>query len=117
MTAPQLIETLSASGIRLSAANNKLQVDAPRGLLTIELRAELTNHKAELLQIVATAFCKICKAPLLKDNNGRHSWCPAGHFDQWLPNPKPQPESVNYCADCGAWLQDDGNCPICLVKI
>lgn len=65
MTATQLIETLSASGVRLSASDGKLKVDAPADVLTAELKTELAAHKAELLALLAPKPCKYCNAPML----------------------------------------------------
>lgn len=114
MTTTQLIESLSASGIQLSVTDGRLKIDAPAGVLTVEMKTEMAVHKPELLRLISSALCKICKAQLLTDEP-RHFWCPAGHYDSWLPNPIRQPESVNFCVNCGLWLDDDGSCLTCRV--
>ncbi len=65
MIATSLIETLSASGIRLSATDSMLKVDAPAGVLTAELKTELAAHKAELLALLAPKPCTCCNTPML----------------------------------------------------
>lgn len=48
-----LIEKTRKKGVRLSVNGKKLHVDAPVGVMTPGLRAELTYHKSELLQLLA----------------------------------------------------------------
>jgi len=48
----ELVATLKARDIRLSSADGKLVIDAPRGTLTPELREELAAHRDQLLQRV-----------------------------------------------------------------
>lgn len=50
MTAKALLADLVARDVRLSAAGDKLRVNAPRGALTAELRRALLDHKPELLK-------------------------------------------------------------------
>lgn len=47
-----LVRDLADLGIRLEADHDQLVVDAPGGVLTAELRATLTDHKAELLALL-----------------------------------------------------------------
>ncbi|MCH7591186.1 MAG: hypothetical protein IH989_00190 [Planctomycetes bacterium] len=53
MTGVLLLEQLQERDIRLSANGDRLVVDAPRGLLTAQLRETLLDRKAELLAILA----------------------------------------------------------------
>ena len=78
MTAAQLTETLSASGIRLSATDGKLRVDAPAGVMTAEIKAELTMHKPELLALLAQRFCQCCNAPMQRIEAGYFA-CDCGY--------------------------------------
>ncbi len=48
----ELVATLKARDIRLSSADGRLVIDAPRGSLTPELRQELAAHRDQLLQRV-----------------------------------------------------------------
>jgi len=53
-TTQQLITKLHALDIKLAAQGGKLQIHAPHGVLTPELRAELAARKADLLEFFAT---------------------------------------------------------------
>lgn len=44
-----LLADLSAAGVILTAAGDKLRIEAPAGAITPELRARLAEHKAALL--------------------------------------------------------------------
>ncbi|MEE4185873.1 MAG: amino acid adenylation domain-containing protein, partial [Gammaproteobacteria bacterium] len=48
-----LLDRLRAAGIRVRAVDGELEVDAPRGALTPELRAELTAQKSNLLRLLS----------------------------------------------------------------
>ena len=52
MRAALLLSELSRRGVRLEAAGDRLRFDAPKGVLTPELRREMVEHKAELLELV-----------------------------------------------------------------
>ncbi|NER32387.1 MAG: hypothetical protein F6J89_33530, partial [Symploca sp. SIO1C4] len=47
-----LLNDLSNKGIKLSANGSFLNVDAPKGLMTTELRESLVEHKAEILMLL-----------------------------------------------------------------
>ena len=47
-----LIDTLSHRGIKLAANGNTLEIDAPKGAMTMELRDALASHKLELLRLL-----------------------------------------------------------------
>ena len=49
MSAVDLLATLRAHDCELTAAGERLRVDAPSGALTPDLRAALAEHKADLL--------------------------------------------------------------------
>jgi hypothetical protein len=53
MTMPELLTTVRAAGIHLKARGSRLHVDAPRGVITPELRDALARHKAEILTALA----------------------------------------------------------------
>ncbi len=46
MTLPELVEALEAGGVKLSL---RLVVDAPRGVMTDQIKAALAAHKPTLL--------------------------------------------------------------------
>jgi hypothetical protein len=52
MSAEALMKVCEDLGIRLARAGDRLKVDAPRGVVTPELRADLTNHKSALIAIL-----------------------------------------------------------------
>ncbi len=53
MTVTELITRLRAQGIRIRAHNDELEIDAPKGALTPELRDELSRRKVELLRLLS----------------------------------------------------------------
>jgi hypothetical protein len=53
VTAAVLIRELVDAGIRLSRNGDRLRVEAPKGALTADLKAVLTEHKAELLDALS----------------------------------------------------------------
>ncbi|MEO1132052.1 MAG: hypothetical protein AAFX40_05015 [Cyanobacteria bacterium J06639_1] len=52
MTVRQLIDNLSQLGVDLRVTEDKLKIQAPKGVLTPELRAELTERKPEILALL-----------------------------------------------------------------
>jgi hypothetical protein len=52
MTLPDLLQVVRLCDIRLSACAGKLVVDAPKELMTVELRSELAVHKPALLAML-----------------------------------------------------------------
>ncbi|AUS99569.1 hypothetical protein CLI64_03735 [Nostoc sp. CENA543] len=67
-----LLTDLSHRGVKLSANGNSLDIDAPKGVITPELRDSLAKHKAELLKLLqqngtsTTSLPKIVPAPELR---------------------------------------------------
>jgi len=53
MTVPDLLTELRIRDVRLSAAGDKLRVNAPLGVLTADLAERVKAHKAELLAALA----------------------------------------------------------------
>jgi hypothetical protein len=53
VTALELIARLKERGIRIAARDGELELDAPKGALDDELRAELVRRKPELLRLLA----------------------------------------------------------------
>jgi hypothetical protein len=52
VNATTLLTNLLDRGIRLSASGERLNVDAPKGAMTPDLRAALVEHKAGLLRLL-----------------------------------------------------------------
>ena len=53
MTALELIARLRDKGIRITARDGELELDAPAGALDEELRAELLRRKPDLLRLLS----------------------------------------------------------------
>jgi amino acid adenylation domain-containing protein len=53
VTVTELITRLREQGVRIRATGQELEVDAPEGVLTPELLAELANRKVELLRLLS----------------------------------------------------------------
>ena len=53
MTADKLLTTCRQAGIILAAAGDNLDVDAPKGAITQEIRAALLAQKPELLAVLS----------------------------------------------------------------
>jgi pyochelin synthetase len=47
-----LFHNLAQKGVKLAANGNSLDVDAPKGILTTELRDSIIEHKAEILELL-----------------------------------------------------------------
>ncbi|WP_449417843.1 non-ribosomal peptide synthetase [Phormidium nigroviride] len=47
-----LLNTLSSQGVKLSTDGSSLEIDAPKGAITPELRNSLIDHKAELILLL-----------------------------------------------------------------
>jgi hypothetical protein len=66
-----LLESLAHRGVRRSARDDRLVVDAPRGVLTAEDRAELGRHKREILAALRAAARWRCKGRFCRHQAGR----------------------------------------------
>jgi pyochelin synthetase len=47
-----LIDTLSLKGVKLEVNGNSLEIDAPKGAITLELQNALARHKLEILKLL-----------------------------------------------------------------
>ena len=52
MKAAELLDELQARGVMLGVKDNRLVIDAPKGIVTPELLAQLSEDKAELLHLL-----------------------------------------------------------------
>lgn len=70
MTLQELLAELNRLDVNLSLAGDKLHVEAPRGVLTDDLKEAMRQHKAELVallkeersrpQVISNVFCFDC---------------------------------------------------------
>jgi hypothetical protein len=77
MTALELIARLRERGIRIAARDGELELDAPKGALDAELRAELLSRKSELLRLLSwsrRAASDIVLEPVARDQQLPLSW-------------------------------------------
>ncbi len=67
MSTANLLARVRAADIHLEVNGDRLVVDAPKGAMTSELRAELMQHKAALLALLAPprAFVTLRHGPTL----------------------------------------------------
>ena len=93
MSAPLLLQNLQASGFTLLADGPTLFI-TPASKLSSDDRAQIKQHKPELLRLLAEITCNDCSQPL-HSSGPYHSWCQAGHYDS--QSPIPAGEQVNYC--------------------
>jgi hypothetical protein len=71
MTAAELLQALAARGARLTVADGRLRIRAPKGAFTDEIKAAMRRHKPALLGIAfraslagaAVSTCWLCSAP------------------------------------------------------
>ncbi|MBE9201697.1 MULTISPECIES: non-ribosomal peptide synthetase [unclassified Nodularia (in: cyanobacteria)] len=69
-----LLHTLSSQGIKLAANHNSLAVDAPKGVLTPELRDALLEHKIELLELLRqNSLNNAALPPIIPEPNQRYA--------------------------------------------
>ncbi|HEY9629841.1 MAG TPA: amino acid adenylation domain-containing protein [Coleofasciculaceae cyanobacterium] len=60
-----LLTTLSSNGVKLAVNGNSLEVDAPQGAITPELRCALAEHKAEIIQLLNSQVGGSTALPIL----------------------------------------------------
>jgi hypothetical protein len=63
MTAVEVLHTLRARDIRLTADGDQLRYDAPEGAITDEVLALLRQHKAALLTLLQQTLPSTARAP------------------------------------------------------
>jgi ribosomal protein L37AE/L43A len=88
MTAQTLLHDLATRGVILTATGDRLDVDAPDGLLTDELLATLRAHKAALLDLLASGhLCPGCAGQMALQDRAADAW---------------------FCANCRRWSDGQG---------
>ncbi len=95
MTAQNLTLDLTSRGVRLWCESGGLKIDAPRGVITKEIKAALVECKTELIQLLsepspsdpAPGHCPHCGDELILQDKKRDAW---------------------YCGECRAWFNGEG---------
>ncbi|MBX9654745.1 hypothetical protein K2Y11_14105 [bacterium] len=70
MNLPELLDALNATGTRLAISGGDLQVDAPKGAMTPDIRAGLGIHRETLLAALG-ALNRIEERPPFHDGNAK----------------------------------------------
>ena len=83
MTAEILLENLLINNVQVSVVDGNLKVISPNRKLLPEIKVQLKNHKAEIIQLISSEekqevtwfdLCAVCKSPLYEQRNQWH--CP-----------------------------------------
>jgi ssDNA-binding Zn-finger/Zn-ribbon topoisomerase 1 len=129
MSAQNLIVELQAKGVRFELRDDSFRVLAPRGLITLELRDELTERKPEILALLKltdaaievshiVGDCPHCTQPLLVYTHPLDA-------EVWIQcQTKPElfkalkHEAREWCRDCGDKLTViAGRCAECIQRL
>ena len=73
MSAQRLISDLNGRGVRLSIEADRVQIDAPKGVVADDDLQQLKQHKAEIIQLLAiknNVVCLICGQPVERGTPG-----------------------------------------------
>jgi hypothetical protein len=54
MSANRLVKELDSRGVKLAANQGQLVIDAPKGVITTEIRRQLIERKATILVLLTT---------------------------------------------------------------
>ncbi|HEX8145176.1 MAG TPA: condensation domain-containing protein [Pyrinomonadaceae bacterium] len=84
MNPAELLAFLSARGVELSVAVDRLHVDAPVGVLTPTLRAELTTHKTEIIELLRGLESAETRSAAPLQNAARQHHLPVSFAQQGL---------------------------------
>lgn len=78
MNAQQILDDLTARGVRIWAEADRLKLDAPVGVVTAEDKAKLTAAKPELIAVLTQpGTCPKCHAlATLQQREPLTFWCP-----------------------------------------
>ena len=102
MTAIQIIDELNARGVILKVANDRLAVDAPRGVITAEWRDKLNHLKPEIISILKSSAVQVLRAsyPELQSVTTLLC-CPAcGSRIHQLTHPQDETDHYTACEKC-----------------
>jgi tubulysin polyketide synthase-like protein len=103
MTASTLLADLRARGIKLSVSGERLNVDAPRGAVTPDLRTALVEHKADLIRLLGADDEEVAWRV--------EAMCPqvprTGTIPILLARPQAKTTPPGTCVSCGGPLAED----------
>ena len=111
VTLDHLLREAAALGISLRADGDQLRVRAPKGVVTAALKAALTQHKAELLALLAEpADASHAGAPMPRA--ARHERMPASFAQQrlWVLDQLEGGRAIYHVPAC-AWLSGQLDVP------
>lgn len=110
MIARALVRELEDAGAILEVRHGKLRVDAPKGLVTVEMRERLVRRKEEILRLLDGVLTEPPTAeypPVAVDDDGLPCascrWCGGRVF--WIPRP---PDQRWRCPECEP-VRDDSH--------
>ena len=111
MTALDLLTKLRSCGVAIEANGDRLKIDAPKGVITPELREALATNKTEIIALL------IEDCPSIKPHD--ESQIESEKVSSLIPEPLPV-DVIDYCYNgpCGALLefkQGRAYCPRCSV--
>src|SRR5262245_25076047 len=88
MTAIALLLELRRKGVTIAVDRNELDISAPRGALSPELRAQLAEHKLELIRLLGEGSGGQERIPALKRGGGENAQFVASFAQQrlWFVN-------------------------------
>ena len=105
MNATALLSDLRARGVRLEPQGDRLRVVAPKGVLTADLRAVLTERKGEIMEALGAPCCPACarrNGPPLDISDGceTHGITPEMTV-HWWALAREMGATVSWCHCCG----------------
>ena len=124
-TSHALLETLAGVNIQLTVSGDKLGIDAPKGVLTDDIRQAIRQHKAELLALLrqaevspgpgepAAARPHSCE-PGKATGEGQPAPCPKCGSLEWVPHGHP-PEAAQCLVP--AQCRHAGLCSRCHIRL
>jgi hypothetical protein len=100
MSTQDILSTLRARGISISACDGRLIVEAPEGAVTAELRGELIKSKAELIATLKPPQPRTDGSGLLEAQNAVASLL-AMAYRRYAAVPRVGTDRKASAADCG----------------
>jgi hypothetical protein len=115
MNAAALLADLHRRGIRLSVSGERLGVDAPKGIVTPNLRAALVEHKADLIRLLGTDDSEVAwRVEAMRPQVPR-----TGAIPVLLARPEAKTAPCGTCVSCGDPLVEDrrSRCAPCVSAV
>ena len=95
MTVQAVLHDLQAKDIKLAVRDNRLAVDAPKGVMTAELQEIIREHKDELIAALSSSLPHPRHAGGFPITDAEHP-CPLCGGADWQ-----QHVTYKYCLTCG----------------